>query len=121
MNRIIITGNLTKNPEFKHFTEGDLKGNAVCKFTVAVKRLGSKRKDVDFIPVEAWGGLALSCGNFLKKGRKVAVCGQLRVEDYKIDGIKRYKTFISPDEVEFLSPKEKPNNGDSAEMNPTEN
>ncbi len=64
MNRAIIIGNLTKDPESRTTASGV----SVCSFTVAVNRGFGDKKDVDYIPVVAWRGLAENCGKFLAKG-----------------------------------------------------
>lgn len=104
MNKAIIIGNLTKDPELR------VTGNSisVCSFTVAVSR---KYKDqngerqTDFIPVVTWRGLADNCGKYLAKGRKVGVTGVIQTRSYDAqDGTKRYVTEIVAEDVEFLTP-----------------
>lgn len=60
----------------------------------------------DFINVTAWRGLAEIVGKYARKGKKVAVFGELRTRSYEKDGSKRYAFEIEADEVEFLSPRE---------------
>ena len=108
MNKAILTGNLTKDPELKTTQSGI----SVCRFTIAVKR---KFKDAqgnqvtDFIPVITWRGIAESCAKYLTKGRKAAVIGEIQTRSYDAqDGTKRYVTEIIASEVEFLTPKQEP-------------
>ncbi len=102
MNRAIIIGNLTKDPESRTTASGV----SVCSFTVAVNRGFGDKKDVDYIPVVAWRGLAENCGKFLAKGRKVGVSGRIQVRNYETsNGERRYVTEIIADDVEFLTPK----------------
>ena len=102
MNRATIIGNLTKDPELKTTASGV----SVCTFTVAVNRNFGDRKEVDFIPVVTWRGLAENCSKFLSKGRKVGVSGRIQTRSYEANsGEKRYVTEIIADDVEFLSPK----------------
>ena len=105
MNKAILIGNLTKEPELKTTQSG----LSVCRFTIAVNR---KFKDAqgnqvtDFIPVITWRGIAESCAKYLAKGRKVAVAGEIQTRSYDSqDGTKRYVTEIVASDVEFLSPK----------------
>ena len=102
MNKVILIGNLTRDPEM-HTTQG---GTNKCSFTVAVQRRFANQQGVreaDFIPVVAWRQLADTCGRFLSKGRKVAVMGSLQVRSYDAqDGSKRFVTEVVADEVEFL-------------------
>ncbi len=101
MNKAMIIGNLTRDPELK--TTGS--GISVCTFTVAVRRPFNK-EETDFIPVVTWRGLAENCSKFLSKGRKVGVAGRIQVRNYEAnDGSRRYVTEIIADDVEFLTPK----------------
>lgn len=82
MNKLIITGRLTRDPEVKAI--GD--NNMVAKFTVAVNR-NYKDKDgnrpADFIPCEAFGKTAEFISNYITKGRLVEVDGEMRVDQYQ--------------------------------------
>ena len=82
MNKLIITGRLTRDPEVKAI--GD--NNMVAKFTVAVNR-NYKDKDgnrpADFIPCEAFGKTAEFISNYVTKGRLVEVDGEMRVDQYQ--------------------------------------
>lgn len=100
MNRAMIIGNLTRDPELRTTASG----LSVCQFTVAV---GRKSKDeADFIPVVTWRGLADNCGKYLEKGNKVAVSGRIQTRSYDDNnGNRRYVTEIVADDVEFLTPK----------------
>jgi len=102
MNRAVIIGNLTKDPELRTTPQGI----SVCSFTVAINRGFGDKKDVDYIPVVTWRGLADNCARFLAKGRKVGVSGRIQVRSYDANnGERRYVTEIVADDVEFLSPK----------------
>lgn len=102
MNKAIIIGNLTKNPDLKTTQSG----LSVCTFTLAVNRAFSKEKEVDYIPCVTWRGLADNCAKFLSKGKKACVSGRIQVRDYDDkNGNKRYVAEIIADDVEFLSPK----------------
>jgi single-strand DNA-binding protein len=99
MNKAIIIGNLTRDPELRTTNSGISK----CNFTVAVQRRG-ENKEADFIPVVTWRGLADNCGKYLAKGRQVAVLGSIQTRSYDAaSGEKRYVTEVVADEVQFLS------------------
>jgi len=102
MNKAIIIGNLTREPEKR----GTPSGISLCTFTVAVSRRFANQqgeRQADFIPVVTWRGLADNCANYLHKGSKVAVLGEIRTRSYDAqDGSKRYVTEIQADEVQFL-------------------
>jgi len=100
LNRVILIGRLTKDPELKYTP----KGTAVANFTLAVNRKFNKDQ-ADFVPVVVWQGLAENCANYLTKGKMAAVEGRLQVRNYTTeDGQKRWVTEIVADDVRFLSP-----------------
>ena len=105
MNKAILIGNLTKDPEVRT-TPG---GATVCTFTIAVNRRyqnQSGERVADFLNIVAWRQLGELCGKYLAKGRKVSVIGEIQTRSYDAkDGTKRYITEIVADEVEFLTPK----------------
>ena len=103
MNKAILIGRLTKDPELK-FTTGS--GIAVATFTLAVDRpyVGqSGQKEADFIPIVCWRKLAENVANNLQKGKLVAVSGAIQTRKYQAqDGTNRYVTEIVADSVQFL-------------------
>ncbi len=106
MNKVILIGRLTKQPEIRQTQSG----NVVANFTLAVDRAYEKdgEKKADFIPVVAWGKRAEVAGQYLDKGSRCAVSGRIQTRSYEAnDGTRRYITEIFADEVEFLSYKEK--------------
>lgn len=110
MNKAILIGNLTKDPELTTTNNGI----AVCRFTLAVSRrfVGANgERETDFLNIVVWRGQAENCNKYLKKGSKCAVVGSVQTRSYDAqDGTKRYITEIVADEVEFLSTK---NNGEA--------
>lgn len=109
MNRITIIGRLACEPEMKTTQSGIY----VCKFRVAVNRRFN-RDETDFFFVSAWRDLGVSCKKYLTKGSKVAVTGELQIQNYEQDGIKKIAVNIQADEVEFLSYQEEKNEGTPA-------
>ena len=100
MNKTVLIGRLTKDPELK-FTAG--KGMAVATFTIAVDRKFSKEKETDFIPIVVWGKQAESTANYMRKGKLIGVSGRIQTRSYDAkDGTKRYVTEVVADEVQFL-------------------
>lgn len=103
MNKVILVGNLTKDPELITTNSGV----SMCKFTIAVQRRfagADGNRETDFIPVIVWRGQAENVHKFLKKGSKAAVFGTMQTRNYEAqDGSKRYVTEVVADEVEFLS------------------
>ncbi|HCY51677.1 MAG TPA: single-stranded DNA-binding protein [Clostridiales bacterium] len=114
MNKVILIGNLTRDPELSETPNGV----AVCRFSIAVSRDYSSSdgtRETDFFNVTVWRGRAEVCGKYLRKGNKVAVVGSLQNRSYEDkDGIKRNVTDIVASEVEFLTPKGA--SGDDGEM-----
>lgn len=105
MNKAILIGNLTKNPELSH-TSG---GVAICHFSIAVNRnfTSGDKKETDFFNIIAWRTLAENCSKYLKKGSKVAVIGNLQNRTYEDkNGVNRTVTEISASEIEFLFTKQ---------------
>ena len=105
MNKLTIIGNLTRDPELRTTSAG----KEVCTFTVAVNRRktgNNQQPEADFFRVSAWDGLAKSCGQFLAKGRKVAVVGSVSVHTYQTQtGETKAQLEVNASDVEFLSPK----------------
>ena len=105
MNKVILVGNLTRDPELTETPSGV----AVCRFAIAVSRdyaSADGTRETDFFNITVWRGRAENCGKYLKKGNKVAVVGSLQTRSYEDkDGVKRNVTDIVANEVEFLTPK----------------
>ena len=105
MNKVILIGNLTRDPELSETPSGV----AVCRFSIAVSRDYAGQdgnRETDFFNITVWRGRAEVCGKYLKKGNKVAVVGSLQNRSYDDkDGNKRYVTDIVASEVEFLTPQ----------------
>lgn len=103
MNKVILIGNLTRDPEARTTQSG----TALTTFTVAVNRRFANQQGVreaDFINIVTWRQTAELCARYLSKGRKVAVEGSLQTRSYDAqDGTKRYVTEVVADNVEFLS------------------
>jgi single-strand DNA-binding protein len=101
-NKVFLIGRLVRDPEMRMTPSGV----AVTRFTVAVDKTFKKSEDgqssADFIRVVAWRRLAEICGQYLKKGKLVAVEGRLQVDSYDKDGQKRYSTEVVADNVQML-------------------
>ena len=98
-NKVIIAGNLTRDPELR-FTNG---GVPVCSFGIAVNRVRSKNEEVDFFDVSAWRELGETIANYKKKGDPILVEGRLQYRTWEAqDGSKRSKVDVVADNVQFL-------------------
>lgn len=113
INSVVITGNLTRDPELRS-TPG---GQSVCQLRVAVngrvKRNDQWQDEPNYFDVTVWGGQAENCATYLAKGRKVGVNGRLRWREWESsDGSgKRQAVDIVAHTVEFLSPPSTGNGG----------
>lgn len=108
MNRIILIGRLTRDPELRYVPSGQ----PVASFTLAVDRPFTNQageRETDFIDVVAWRKLADQVAQHLTKGRLVAVEGRLQIRSYETqEGQKRKVAEVVADAVRFLDRKAAP-------------
>jgi len=105
INRVVLVGNLTKDPELRHTPSG----TAVCKLRLAVN---TRQKDQatgewgdkpNYFDVTVWGNQGESCATYLSKGRPVGVDGRLDWREWEAqDGTKRQAVEIIAESVQFL-------------------
>src|SRR4051794_28655836 len=105
INRVVLVGNLTRDPELRHTPSG----MAVCSLRIAVN---TRRKDStsgqwtekpNYFDITVWGNQGESCAQYLSKGRPVAVDGRLEWREWDAqDGTKRQAVEIIADSVQFL-------------------
>ncbi|WBW97621.1 single-stranded DNA-binding protein [Oceanirhabdus sp. W0125-5] len=106
MNKVVLIGRLTKDPELK-FTPGN--GTAVATFSIAVDRRfkSEGQPTADFIPIVVWGKQAENTANYMSKGRLIGISGRIQTRSYEAkDGTRRYVTEIVAEEVQFLGGKQ---------------
>lgn len=102
MNKTILMGRLTDDPEVKYTNSG----KAVCSFTLAVQRFTGNNDATDFIPVVAWEKLAEIIGNNLAKGRRALIEGRIQIRSYEAsDGQKRRVTEVVAQQMHFVDSK----------------
>ena len=106
MNKVILMGRLTKDPDLK-YTSGN--NTAVCSFTLAIdrrfQRQGEERQ-TDFIQIVAWSKLAEFCGKYFQRGRQVAVTGRIQTRTWDDnEGKRHYVTEIVAEEAYFADSK----------------
>lgn len=111
MNNIVLIGRLVNDPELKYVGEPN---NPVTNFRIAVSR-NYKTKDgiveSDFINIEIWGKKAETCGQYLQKGRLIAVDGCLRIDKYQTpEGDNKSITKVRANEIKFLDNTNKKQN-----------
>jgi single-strand DNA-binding protein len=104
-NKVILIGNLTRDPELRYTP----KGTAIAKIGIAVNRVwtnesGEKKEEVTFIDVDVFGRTAENVGQYMRKGRPIMIEGRLRLDqwDDKQTGQKRSKLGVVAETVQFL-------------------
>lgn len=105
INRVILVGRLTRNPELKYTANGI----ANLQFSLAVNRAytgANGERQADFVNCTAWRGTAENMAKFLKKGALIAIEGRIETSSYQAnDGSTRYSTYVVCDHVQFLESK----------------
>ena len=114
LNRVVLTGNLTRDPELRHTPSG----TAVCSLRLAVNRrikdpqTGEWTDKPNYFSISVFGNQAESCSQYLSKGRPVAIDGRLEWREWQAqDGSKRESVEIVADSVQFLGSR---GDGDAA-------
>ncbi|ADC52163.1 single-strand DNA-binding protein SSB (plasmid) [Alkalihalophilus pseudofirmus OF4] len=110
LNRVILVGRLTKDPELRYTPSGV----AVANFTLAVNRTFSNQngeRDADFINCVVWRKPAENVANYLKKGSLAGVDGRIQTRSYDDnEGKKQFVTEVVAESVQFLEPRGNNNN-----------
>lgn len=103
MNKVILIGRLTADPE----TMTAQSGTVIARYRLAVDRQFKKdgQPTADFISCVAFGKNAEFAGKYLQKGTKIAVEGKIQTGSYEKDGVKHYTTDIVVDHHEFCESK----------------
>jgi single-strand DNA-binding protein len=104
LNRVVITGNLTRDPELRSTTSG----TPVCALRIASntrrKTKGEWTDKANYFSVTVWGAQGENCHRFLAKGRPVAIDGRLEWREWTgTDNVKRDSVEIVADAVQFLA------------------
>lgn len=111
MNKAILMGRLTKEPELKSTQNGISR----CAFTLAVDRRfknADGERETDFINCTAWRTTAEFITNYFRKGQRIAVVGSIQVRSYETDaGERRYITEVIADEAYFADGYQEGNQG----------
>ena len=107
VNKVILVGNLGKDPEVRYFQNGD----GVANFTLATskswkdKDTGEKKTQTEWHNIVVFRGLVKVCKDYLKKGDKVYIEGYLKTDKYEKDGVNHYATKIIVDNLQMLGNK----------------
>lgn len=112
MNKIMLIGNLTRDPEIRTTNSGV----PVCTFSLAVSRPlvnSDGNRETDFINIVVWRALAENCHKYLRKGSKAAVFGYLQIRNYETkEGQKRTVAEVVANDVEFVGAKRSDDSAD---------
>lgn len=110
VNHVTIAGRAGKDPEVKYFDSGSVKAS----FSLAVNRGFKENKTTDWFNIDVWGKTAEFVGEYLKKGREVAVTGRLAVRKYNDDaGNEREFLSVVAADVQLLGSKRDNDDGGS--------
>ena len=113
MNRVILMGRLTRDPEVR-YSQNDT-SMAIARFSIAVDRRRQQNNDgqtADFINIVAFGRLGEFAEKYLKKGTKMLITGRIQTGSYtNKDGVKVYTTEVVVEEQEFAESKNSSSNG----------
>jgi single-strand DNA-binding protein len=121
MNKAMLMGRLTKDPELRYTTTNN---TPVCSFSLAINRRFSKpgeERQADFINIVAWDKHGEFCSKYFKKGQQVVVIGRIQTRNWDDDkGIRHYATEVVSEEAYFADGKRDgesstPRNTDSSE------
>src|SRR5271156_2192116 len=103
LNKVLLMGNLTADPEVKYTPKGTAVGDLRLAINDSYKAQdGTIKETVTYVDVEVWGRQAETCKQYLTKGRGVFVEGQLRLDQWEQEGQKRSKLKVRADRVQFL-------------------
>jgi single-strand DNA-binding protein len=102
LNKVIVAGNLTRSPELRQTTNG----TPVATFGMATNRAwtderGDKQEEVEFHNITVFGKQAETAAEYLRKGQLALVEGRLRTTSWETEGVKRYRTDIVAERIQF--------------------
>ena len=100
VNKVILIGNLGKDPEIKYSASG----MAVCKFTLATNAKVKGEEKTEWHNIVTFDKLAEICGEFLNKGSHIYIEGRIQTSDYEKDGVTKYFTEIIAHQMKMLDP-----------------
>lgn len=103
MNRVMLTGRLTRDP----ILEATKNGTSICQFNIATNRpvIRDGKREVDFINCIIWNKAAENLVKYQRKGNLLGIIGELRIDTYEANGERKYKSYVLVDEVEYLEAK----------------
>lgn len=104
LNKVLLMGNLTRDPEVKYTPKGTAVGDLAIAINDSYKAQdGTIKETVTYVDIEVWGRQAETCKQYLSKGRPVFVEGQLRLDQWETpQGEKKSRLKVRADRVQFL-------------------
>lgn len=106
MNKVIVIGRITKDIELRSTDTG----KNIANFNIAVNEGTGDKQRTDFIEIIAWENNAIFISKYFNKGKKILIDGSLRTSSYEKDGIKRTKTYVLAQHIEFVDSKKEETN-----------
>jgi single-strand DNA-binding protein len=103
LNKVLLMGNLTRDPEVRYTPKGTAVGDLAIAINDSYKAQdGTIKETVTYVDIEVWGRQAETCKQYLTKGRPIFVEGQLRLDTWEQEGQKKSKMRVRADRVQFL-------------------
>jgi single-strand DNA-binding protein len=104
LNKVLLMGNLTRDPEVKYTPKGTAVGDLAIAINDTYKAQdGTIKETVTYVDIEVWGRAAENCKQYLTKGRPIFVEGQLRLDQWETpQGEKKSRMKVRADRVQFL-------------------
>jgi single-strand DNA-binding protein len=104
LNKVLLMGNLTRDPEVKYTPKGTAVGDLAIAINDSYKAQdGTIKETVTYVDIEVWGRQAETCKQYLTKGRPVFIEGQLRLDQWETpQGEKKSRMKVRADRVQFL-------------------
>jgi single-strand DNA-binding protein len=118
MNKIMLIGNLGRDPEMNYTPDGI----AVTKFSLAVNRVtksptGDRHEETEWFNIVAWRQLAETCSRYLKKGQKIYIEGRLTTRKYTDKtGVERMSIDVVANDMEMITPKDRQGSTSSSDI-----
>ncbi len=112
LNEVKLIGHVGKDVDLRHLDDDRKVARVVLATNKTYKKLnGEKETKTEWHDIEFWNGKAQFCSNYIKKGMKLYISGELRNDVYEKDGVKHYKVKIVGDNVIILSDRASNSNG----------
>ncbi len=103
LNKVLLMGNLTRDPEVRYTPKGTAVGDLAIAINDSYKAQdGTIKETVTYVDIEVWGRQAETCKQYLTKGRPIFVEGVLKLDQWEQEGQKKSRLKVRADRVQFL-------------------